>query len=377
MKKVIVANILIKQEMKMKQVVILALALFGLGVKAQTLIDPHLQQYSRQALVDGIKDFGDDVNQAGIVIMEVTSGNVIADVCIGQFRGKVKDIPDGNNEAVPAGISRAVLYLSMMGHLSPDYLVETGDGVYKDSITGCVIEDLSHKRGGVGTLTLKRALDLSDVGIYKATETAFKRNMGQYGAAVRKTGVFFENCDDESDLYEEMDSWGFWSPCDIIGYRSPFSLYQQTAFVNMVANQGKLMMRFNENDSKIPIYEVKNKVGLDSLASAMFETVEYGTGLKMKSPYIRVAGLVNVSPPDVINCRGCFAAAFFPYQAPRYTIGVFVNKHDKPAGRNIASKIAGSIIEYMIKQYLHLRHIDEAFLIEKNSHKFHPAEKGR
>ena len=270
MKKVIVANILIKQEMKMKQIVILALALFGLGVKAQTLIDPNLQQYSRQALVDGIKDFGDDVNHAGIVIMEVTSGNVIADVCIGQFRGKVK-----------------------------------------------------------------------------------------------------------SDLYEEMDSWGFWSPCDIIGYRSSFSLYQQTAFVNMVANQGKLMMRFNENDSKIPIYEVKNKVGLDSLASAMFETVEYGTGLKMKSSYIRVAGLVNVSPPDVINCRGCFAAAFFPYQAPQYTIGVFVNKHDKPAGRNIASKIAGSIIEYMIKQYLHLRHIDEAFLIEKNSHKFHPAEKGR
>ena len=376
MKKVIVANILIKQEMKMKQIVILALALFGLGVKAQTLIDPNLQQYSRQVLVDGIKDFGDDVNHAGIVIMEVTSGNVIADVCIGQFRGKVKDI-DANSEPIPSGISRAVLYLSMMGHLSPDYLVETGDGLYKDSITGCVIEDLSHKRGGFGTLTLKRALDLSDVGIYKATETAFKRNMGQYGAAMRKTGIFFENCDEESDLYEEMDSWGFWSPCDIIGYRSPFSLYQQTAFVNMVANQGKLMMRFNENDSKIPIYEVKNKVGLDSLASAMFETVEYGTGLKMKSSYIRVAGLVNVSPPDVINCRGCFAAAFFPYQAPQYTIGVFVNKHDKPAGRNSASKIAGSIIEYMIKQYLHLRHIDEAFLIEKNSHKFHPAEKGR
>lgn len=361
----------------MRQIISLVFILLGLGVKAQTLIDPNLQQYARQALIDGIKDFGDDVNQAGVVIMEVSSGNVIANVCIGQFRGKVKDIPDGNNEAVPAGISRAVLYLSMMGHLSPDYLVETGDGLYKDSITGCVIEDFSHKRGGFGTLTLKRALDLSDVGIYKAVETAFNRNMGQYGAALRKTGIFFENYDDGSDAYEETGSWSFWSPCDIIGYRSRFSLLQQTTWVNMVANQGKLLMRFNENDSNIPICEVKNKAGLDSLASAMFETVEYGTGLKMKSSYIRVAGIVNVSPPDVINCRGCFAAALFPYEEPHYTIGVFVNKHDKPAGRNIASKIAGNIIEYMIKQYLYLHHVDEAFLIEKNPHRFHPAEKGR
>lgn len=338
----------------MKPLVVLVFVLLGLGVNAQTLVDSKLEQYARQALVDGIKDYGDDVNQAGVVIMEVNTCNVIANVSIGQLRGKVKDIPDGNSEVVPSGISRAVLFLSMMGQLSPDFLIETGDGLYKDSITGCVIEDLSHKRGGFGTLTLKKALDLSDVGIYKSAETAFKRNMGQYGAAVRNTGIIFDNYDDEADNYQEIDSWGYWSPCDIIGYRSPFSLYQQTAWVNMVANQGKILMRFNENDSNIPLCEVKNKAGLDSLASAMFEAVEYGTGLKMKSSYIRVAGIVNVSPPDVINCRGCFAAAFFPYDNPRYTLGVFVNKHDRPAGRNIASKIAGRIIDFMIKEYLHL-----------------------
>ena len=206
-----------------RQVISLVFILLGLGVEAQTLIDRNLQQYARQTLIDGIKDFGDDINQAGVVIMEVNSGNVIANVSIGQLRGKVKDIPDGNREAVPAGISRAVLYLSMMGHLNPDYLVETGDGLYKDSITGCVIEDLSHKRGGFGTLTLKRAVDISDVGIYKAVETAFKRNMGLYGAAMRRTGIFFENYDNEADNYQESDSWGYWSPCDllVIDLRSP------------------------------------------------------------------------------------------------------------------------------------------------------------
>lgn len=360
----------------MKQILILALTVLAVGAKAQTLADSSLEQFARQALVEGIKNYGDDVNQAGVVIMEVNTSNVIANVSIGQFRGEVKDIPDGNRDAVPAGISRAVLYLSMMGHLSPDYLVETGDGLYKDSITGCVIEDLSHKRGGFGTLTLKRALDLSDVGIYKAVETAFKRNMGQYGAAVRKTGVFFENYDDGSDAYKETDSWNFWSPCDIIGYSSPFSLYQQTAWVNMVANQGKLLMRFNENDSNTPICEVKNKAGLDSLASAMFETVEHGTGSKMKSKYIRVAGIVNVSPPDAIYCRGCFAAAFFPYDNPRYTIGVFINKHDLPAGRMIPSSIAGRIIEYMAEEYLHFQ--NKEYIKPTRMYRdreYHPAEK--
>lgn len=343
----------------MKQILILVFTILAVGVKAQTLADSSLELFARQALVDGIKDYGDDVNQAGVVIMEVNTGNVIANVSIGQFRGEVKDIPDGNNEAVPPGISRAVLYLSMIDILGPNFVVETGIGLYIDSISGCSITDISYKHGGFGTLTLKKAFDLSDVGIIKAAEIAFNRNMGRYGAALKKTGILFENIDDDNDSFQEDDSWDYWPSCEIIGYRrSPFSLCQQTAWINMVANQGKLMMRFNESDPTTPICEVKNKASIDSLASAMFEAVEYGTGSKMKSKYIRVAGLVNVSPADATNCRGCFAAAFFPYDKPQYTIGLYVNKHDRPAGRNIASKIAGRIIDFMIKEYLHLQHVD-------------------
>lgn len=359
----------------MKPLVTLVFVLLGLGVNAQTLVDPKLEQYARQALVDGIKDYGDDVNQAGVVIMEVNTGNVVANVSLGQFRGKVKDIPDGNSDAVPPGISRAVLYLSMIDILGPNFVVETGNGLYIDSISGCSITDISYKHGGFGTLTLKKAFDLSDVGIIKAAEIAFNRNMGKYGTALKKTGIFFESYD-EKDSIQDEESWDYWPSCEIIGYRrSPFSLYQQTAWINMVANQGKLVMRFNESDPTAPICEVKNKAGIDSLGSAMFETVEYGTGIKMKSKYIRVAGLVNVSPADAINCRGCFAAAFFPYDNPKYTIGLFVNKHDRPAGRNLASKIAGRIIDYMIKEYLHLQHDDEVFSGENGVSEYHPEDK--
>ena len=351
----------------MKQILALAFILIGFGVKAQTLIVSNVQKNARKALVEGIKDFGDDVNQAGVVIMEVNTGNIIANVSIGQFRGKVKDIPDGNNEPIPTGIGRAILYLSMMDYLKPSFIVETGEGLYVDSISGCTITDMSYDHGGYGALTLKRACDLSDIGIMKATEIAFKKNMGCYGAALRKTGIFFENYDDEVGYYHKADSWKYWSSCDIIGYKSPFSLIQQTAWVNMVANRGKLLLRLDRADSAAPICEVNNRTGLDSLASAMVETVENGTGSKMRSKYMRVAGIVNVSPPDGINCRGCFAAAFFPYEKPQYTIGLFINKYDKPAGRIIPANIAGIIIDYMAKNHLHLK--------EDNEVRYHPCEK--
>ena len=67
----------------MKKVFLLALLfLYVGGMQAQTLVDPNLERYARQALIDGIKGYGDDVNQAGVVIMEVNSGNVIANVSI-------------------------------------------------------------------------------------------------------------------------------------------------------------------------------------------------------------------------------------------------------------------------------------------------------
>ena len=68
----------------MKPLVTLFFLLLGFGVEAQTLVDSKLEQFARQALVDGIKDYGDDVNQAGVVIMEVNTGNVVANVSIGQ-----------------------------------------------------------------------------------------------------------------------------------------------------------------------------------------------------------------------------------------------------------------------------------------------------
>ena len=294
----------------MKKIITLAfILLLGGGTQAQTLIDTTLNYLCMQSLVEGTSSFESDINYMGVIIMESKTGNVLANVSVGYDNMDVVDIPDGNSKPLHAGIGRAVLYL-----------------------------------------LLKTALDRSDIGMIKAAEVAFLRDMGLYGAALRKTGVFFS--DEVYEIDDASDSDQLWSPRDILGYTTYMSLIEQTAWVNAVANGGNLVVRENKNDSLTPICQINNKAGLDSLKSAMLDIVKEGLGLKMKSFHTDVAGIANVSQADVEGNRDCLAIAFFPYNNPQYIVGVNVNKHGVPAGRIIPTRIAGNIINFMAEHYL-------------------------
>lgn len=334
----------------MKKIISLAFTLLlGGGAQAQTIVDSTMNCLCKKMLVEGTSSIS-DINYMGAIVMESNTGNILANVSVGYDNMEIVDVPDGNCSPVHAGIGRAVLYLSMMDKLTPSFIVDATGGIYTDSISGCVITDLNYKSGGYGRLFLKTALDRSDIGMIKAAEVAFLRDMGLYGAALRKTGVFFS--DEVYDTDDASDSDQPWSPRDILGYTTYMSLIEQTAWVNAVANGGHLVVRENENDSLTPICQINNKVGLDSLKSAMLDIVEEGLGLKMKSNHTEVAGIANVSQADVEGNRGCLAIAFFPYSNPQYTVGVYVNKHGVPAGRIIPTRIVGNIINFMAEHYL-------------------------
>lgn len=335
----------------MKKIITLAfILLLGGGTQAQTLIDTTLNYLCMQSLVEGTSSFESDINYMGVIIMESKTGNVLANVSVGYDNMDVVDIPDGNSKPLHAGIGRAVLYLTMMDKLKPQFIVDVSGGIYKDSLSGEIITDHNYKFGGYGRLLLKTALDRSDIGMIKAAEVAFLRDMGLYGAALRKTGVFFS--DEVYEIDDASDSDQLWSPRDILGYTTYMSLIEQTAWVNAVANGGNLVVRENKNDSLTPICQINNKAGLDSLKSAMLDIVKEGLGLKMKSFHTDVAGIANVSQADVEGNRDCLAIAFFPYNNPQYIVGVNVNKHGVPAGRIIPTRIAGNIINFMAEHYL-------------------------
>lgn len=136
------------------------------------------------------------------------------------------------------------------------------------------------------------------------------------------------------------------------------------------------MLRTDNSSSTTPI-EIENKKGLQALKEAMFLTVKEGLGKQMGSPYTNVYGHVYACPPDVINCRALYAFACFPFEYPGYTIAVYVNKHDKPSGVRIPSKIAREIIDYMCTHgYIEKGKFETVTTLSK-SLKYHRAEKGR
>lgn len=350
----------------MKKTVLIIIAITMLTnalVQAQQgFINTELQDFARTALINGIGEF-DNVNQACAVVMETSTGKVIADVCVRSYDNTYVDIPNGNAMAIPSVVGRAVLYLGLMGEgVSPESSWDCGEGIYTDSISGCTITDLAYRHGGYGEISLKNSLNVSDIGIYKAVEHTFGRDMGRYATAISKTGILFAD-----NGFDYDDYYSIWNPCDILGYTSKFSHYHQAAWINMVANSGDLVLRVNETDPKEPLCRVKNKAGLDSLASAMYNIVENGSSLR--SIYTLSAGFVNVTPPDGENNRLCFAAAFFPYGHPLYTVSVFVSKK-RPVSRGIALKPAKDIIEFIAKKYILDYEESEKDL------KIHPAEKG-
>jgi hypothetical protein len=239
--------------------------------------------------------------------------------------------------------------------------VDTGNGVYKDSISGGIVLDSNWRLGGY-LMDLKRAQDRSDVGMIKVSEECFNRSMAKLGREMRRTGVFMGG-----SIYENEDA--SWDNQHVIGYTTRMSLLQQTAWVNALYT-GKIQIRFAETDSMEPIDVISNTIGSDSLRSAMEMAVSEGLCRRMNSPLVRVAGMSNVSPPDVMNNYGCFAACILPADNPAYSIGVYVNKHNRPAGRALPSQIARSLIDLIARNCLHKK-------VETNTTSDFPKRRGR
>lgn len=346
------------------------ITMLSLVAQAQSYVDQELQQFVKRTIIETIKPYGNDVSEASCVIMR-SSGEVLADVGLGLYRKTVKDIPTLNSESISPGITRPVLYLALMdGNLPPDYVINTGSGEFCDSATNCIIRDMNYTRGGWGEITVQKACDVSEVGIYKAVEIAFGKDMNTYGAAMRKTGIIFNTTDDGYLI----DSDSNWLPCEIMGAHSPFSMYQQTAWISgVMLNQGKIVLRLTNSDPPEPVCTVKSsKRALDALRAAMITTVESGTARLLQSPGVSVGAVLNVSQPDGINCRSLTGFMTLDGIATGgYAIGIYVKKYDIPAGRLLPTTILKKIIDHLVAR-------GYAVANSKNTsefRKYHPAER--
>lgn len=324
----------------MKQAFFFILLMFlCTGTRAQSLADKELERIVSGELAEEISTLPEDMlRYAGVVVMEVATGNVVANVSLFYKDGDFIRNPHGNTQYVPSGLGRSVLYLAMMPDTDPYMVQDVGDGLYIDS-SGCAIEDHNHKRGGYLLIDLKRAFALnSDIGILKTAEMVWGKDMTKYSDAIKDTGISMGG--------RTLTGYGTsWQSHDILGHSALMSLLQQVCWCNAVAG-GKFFIRKNLQDDVLPFDSISNKEGLDSLRSAMRECVTDGLGRRMNSDFVSVAAMTNVSKKDADGYKGQFAAAFFPYEKPEYTIGVYIWRNWGKGYAN-PSDVARHIIDWI------------------------------
>jgi len=326
----------------MKQV-ILSLLLLSLssGMHAQSLIDEDIQRIASGALAEEISHCpADAIRYAGVVVQQISSGNIVANVSLSYKDGQFINDPSANAEPFPTGLGRSALYLAMMPEADPYMVVDTKNGVYVDS-DGVSIEDHNKRRGGYGLLDLKRAYTRnSDIGMLLCAQKVFNKDMKKYAWAINRTGALFG-----ARVSEDYD--GLWRSRDILGYTSPMSLLQMVCWCNAVAG-GQFVIRMDEHDPKEPYDEIENLVGVDSLRSAMRETVTEGLGIRMRSEFVSVAAMTNATPKDAAGYKGLFAACYFPVEKPEtgYTVGVYIMKSSETGYAN-PSNVARKIVDWI------------------------------
>lgn len=300
-----------------KKTMVLTLLLLSIGAQGQSLADNELERFAEELLYEeSLSGSENSIRYIGVVVTDVATNAVLADVCLFNSEGIFSRVQTGNTLAVPSGLGRSVLYLAMMPETSPFIVLDTRNGRYLDS-SGYVIEDFNHSRGGFGFIDLKRAYSRnSDVGILMAAELVFGKDLNRLTAAIERTGINFQ-----------MDYGSTWQSTSVLGHNTMMSLLQQVSWCNAVAG-GK-------------------GEGLDSLRSAMRETVTDGMGRRMDSEYTSVAGFTYSTPhPDADGYKGAFAAAFFPYEEPKYTVGFYVTRRAQ-SGVFIPSKVVRKVIDWM------------------------------
>ena len=179
-----------KQQVRMKQVILSSLLFLCIGANAQSIIDKDLERIASGALAESISYCPENsFRYAGVVVMEVATGNVVADVSLFYKDGEFIKNPYGNVQPVPSGLGLSVLYLATMPQADPSMVIDTGDGMYIDSY-GYTITDHNHKRGGYGMMDLKHSyIRNSDIGMLKAAETVFGRDMKKLSEAMKGTAI--------------------------------------------------------------------------------------------------------------------------------------------------------------------------------------------
>jgi cell division protein FtsI (penicillin-binding protein 3) len=325
------------------------------GYDIQTTLDVTIQDVAETALRRQLTDrqaaFG------SVIVMEVATGHVKA-ISNLQKNAAGTGYVESYNYAVgdmgrvePGSTFKLVSMLALLeeNKISPNDMIETGNGVYR--FYGQPMVDA--KTGGYGTITIRQAFEKSsNVAISKLVDRHFGSNPSKFLAYMDKVGLaqpFSLQLLGEGKPFFKTpgtkDWYGTSLPWISIGYESKLNPIHTLALYNAVANGGKMMKPLfvksvSNGAQTIEIFEpvvirdaIASPKTITQLQELLLGVVENGTARNIKNPNYKIAGktgtaqkVVNGSYQEIYYTS---FAGYFPADRPKYSMIVVI---DSPKG---------------------------------------------
>ena len=360
------------------------------GADIVTTIDVSMQDLAERALVDELKLINGEMGVA--ILMEVKTGDVKAIVNMqraddGEYYEMVNNAISHRCE--PGSVFKTASFLVALddGVIDTTMTINTGCGVME--MHGRAMKDHNWRRGGYGTISVPRALEVSsNIGVSWIIDKYYGSNPTKYVEGLYRVGI-------HEDLklplvgyhppYIRMpdtktkDRAKYWSkttlPWMSIGYETQIAPINTVAFYNAIANDGKMMQpRFvkrlvkdgqviKEFEPVVLKQQIAKPQAIKTMQTILEHVVSQGLGKKAGSKSFKVAGKTGTA--QIADQFGSYHsgttrywlsfAGFFPADEPRYTCIVCIKKSGLPAsGGGMSGVVFHHIAEGVMAQNLKL-----------------------
>ena len=360
------------------------------GADIVTTIDVGMQDLAERCLVDMLKEISANVGVA--IVMEVKTGDVKA--IVNMERDSEGNYTERQNHAVsdllePGSVFKTASMMVALddGVVDTTAIINTGGGIMQ--MHSRYMKDHNWSSGGYGTINFARALEVSsNIGISYIIDKHYSNNPEKFVEGIYRTGLTdnlgipimgASSARVRMPKKNDRGQYVNWSktalPWMSIGYETQVPPISTLTFYNAIANNGRMMQpRFvkqivkdGEVIEEIPPKVMRERICKEStvkiIQQVLRNVVLIGTGKIVNTQSFGIAGKTGTAQiwqrigNNSSGKTGYLVsfAGYFPYEDPRYSCIVCIQKSGLPAsgGKHsgvVVRRIAEGIMAQSIKR---------------------------